>query len=71
MDAKRLNDSGVERLIIAIFEQAAKDYRKALRCRSRRKKAEAAQIKDFMTSGAYGVRAALGECICRQIERGL
>lgn len=68
LKAKQLNDKGVENLIVAIYKTAAEDYREALHSKY---KGDAMLIKDFLTSGAYGVNSALGESICKAIERGL
>ena len=68
MKANKLHDKSVDNLIVAIFKLAAEDYREALKSRD---KSEAMLIKDFLTSGAYGVKSTLGEAICRDIERGL
>ena len=64
-------DSGVENLAAAIYKQAAKDYKRALYSRGKWGKAEAMQIKDFLTSGAYGVKREIGEMICKNIENGI
>ena len=60
-------DKGVDRFITAIYRRAAKDYKRAMRYRN---KFEAKQIKDFLTSGAYGIKREIGEEICKNVESG-
>lgn len=63
-------ESGVLDLCAAIYKQAAKDYKHALKI-GKRGRSDARLIEDFLTSGAYGVKKEIGGQIIKEIRAGL